>query len=103
MIFHRIQLLRVIFRNNDKVAVEYARRWQRAFASDPELAPDLIRLGGIMTMMPVHVRDGDIVPDPIDPLRLAHEQGMRDMALKLLALGGITPTELNKMMEKNNV
>ena len=102
-IFGRIPLIKHMFRGNDAVASEHARRWRRAFADFPELASDVIRLGGILKMLPERLVEGASQPDQIDPLRMAYENGQRDLALKLLALGGISIHDLNQLMENTDV
>lgn len=101
-VWARVPLIRYLFRGNDQAATDVARRWRRSFADNPELAPDLIRMGGLLQMIPERVVDGQGQPDPIDPLRLAYEQGQRDFALRLLALGGISIYDLNQLMENNH-
>lgn len=78
---------------------ELASRWADAFAADPELAGDLIRLGGVLTTIPARYEDGIEMPDPIDPHRLAYEAGRRDLALKLLAAGNVGTRTINALIE----
>lgn len=108
MIFNRMPLLRHIFRTadpdqTDRIAAEHARRWRQAFGDQPELANDLIRQGGLLTLLPEIYDEGKKTPRDIDPLRLAYFTGQRDLAIKLLAMGGITYHELNQLMETQNV
>lgn len=98
MIFARIPIIRAMFPAANP-ALEAARRWTRAFRTEPELQGDLIRLGGILTLRAERYVEGIPAPDPIDPVRLAYDQGQRDMAVKLLALGGLTPFELNQLKD----
>lgn len=102
MIFDRIAGLRGFFGFNDRAAVEVARRWRRAFAAEPDLAADLIRQSGLLVQQPVQMTEG--VPEvvPLDPYRLAYEAGRRDMALLLLAQGGLSHTEINQLMENDH-
>jgi len=79
-----------------------ARRWRRAFAADPELASDLIRLGGILTLPAERQVNGEAAPDPVDPYKTEREQGARILAIKILALGGMTPNEMKQLMERND-
>jgi len=120
MIFNRLAILRGLFRprfnpettpldaqkaafrQTDREAAKMAERWRRAFADNPELARDLIRLGGILQLPPERLVDGVPQPDPIDPIRLALESGTRSLAIKILATGGITYLELNQMMENQD-
>ncbi|MEM7317403.1 MAG: hypothetical protein AAF408_00125 [Pseudomonadota bacterium] len=101
MILDRIPILRSIFGSNDRAAAEVSRRWRRAFTAEPDLAEDVIRLGGLLVAQPVDMVDGYPQPAPIDPHRLAYEAGKRDLALLLLAQGGISYHELNQLMEAN--
>lgn len=98
MIWHKLTFLQALFPSR-RVASEVARRWHRARRDQPELALDLIRMGGVLTAQPVV--DGDVVPP--DPLRLAYEAGRRDFALQLLAMTNLTMHELNSLMEDNDV
>ena len=99
MIFDPRALLAGFFGRNDGAAADVARRWRRAFSAEPELASDLIRQGGLLTAQPVEMVDGWPQPAPLDPSRLAYEAGRRDLALLLLAQGGISIHDLNQMME----
>lgn len=101
MIFNRLPLIRYFF-GEINATVEMARRWQRAFAADPELANDLIRLGKILTLPAERQVNGEAAPDPVDPYKTEREQGMRILAIKILALGGMTPNEMKQLMEKND-
>lgn len=84
-------------------AGEVARRWTKAFRLDPDLAADICRLGGLLATLPVRLQGGVEMPDPIDPLRLAYEAGRRDLALKLLAAGHLGQTDLNSLLESEDV
>ena len=79
------------------------RRWTAAFGRDPELAADLIRRGGLLELRPERLENGVVMPDPIDPVRLAYEQGRRALAIELLAVGRISHTDLNELMEQHDV
>lgn len=103
-IWNRLGVLHHIFRgvppdHQRGAMADHGRRWMRAFQDNPELASDVIRLGGVLTMAPVRLVEGAAQPDPIDPLRLSYEQGRRDFALELLAMGKVTISELNQLME----
>lgn len=104
MILDRFSIFRAMFpfSGGRRVAGELASRWRRAFVRDPDLAGDLIGLGRVLALRPALFDDGAEVPEPIDPVRLAYEQGRRDMAVQLLALMGVTDTELAKLMELND-
>lgn len=64
------------------------RRWRDAVSDDPQLAQDLIRLGGVLALQP---------PGPTEAT-LAYEAGRRDFALQLLAMSGLTPYQLSNLM-----
>lgn len=99
-IFDRIGLLRALIPAKSGAA-DLAARWSRAQARDPELARDLIRLGGVLTTQPSTYDGGVPLPEPIDPMRLAYEAGRRDLAVQLLGAMTTTPFELSSMMEEN--
>lgn len=99
----RIPILKSMFGQNGHAAAAVSKRWQRAFARDPELAKDLIREGGVFTLQPVTMQHG--YPEPVspDPHRLAYEAGRRDFAILLLAQGGTTIDDLNDLLGDENV
>ena len=97
MIWERIPLIRALIPHK-ATAGEAARRWRNARAVSPELAEDVIRFSALMTMQPARYQDGLSTPE-LDPARLAYEAGRRDLGLQLLALMGVSQTELNAMME----
>ncbi|WP_226783186.1 hypothetical protein [Oceaniglobus trochenteri] len=101
MIFARIPIVRALIPKADP-AHDAALRWTRAYRAEPEMAGDLIRVGGVLALRAERYVDGYPAPDPIDPVRLAYEQGQRDMAVKLLAMMSLTPLELNQLQEKLN-
>lgn len=74
-------------------------RWGKAFDQDARLAEDLIVLGRVLELMPADFDAGEELRTPIDPCRLAYEQGQRDLALRLLALGNVGPHQLYKLTE----
>ena len=78
--------------------MDLARRWHKARNSNPELAGDLIRLGGILAAQPFV--QGEVAA--LDTTRLAYEAGRRDMALQLLALMTLSIDDLNLLMEDPN-
>ena len=59
-------------------------------------------MSGLLTQTPERLIDGQAQPDALDPLRMAIDQGRRDFALELLALGGMTPKQLNQLMESKD-
>lgn len=75
--------------------VDLARRWHRARTTNPELASDLIRLGGILAAQPF--AQGEVAD--LDTTRLAYEAGRRDLALQLLAMMQLTIEDLNMLTE----
>lgn len=77
-----------------------ARRWTKAATFDRQLPEDLIRLGGILTGQPAQIVDGWPAPDLPDAQVLAYQAGRRDMALQLLALMSLTPTQLNTLVKE---
>ena len=102
MIFNRLPLIRFIFGNNDAAAADVARRWRRAAIDEPELVNDLIRLGGVLSLPPERMVDGQAAPDPVDPIRMARDEGKRMLAIEFLALCGVNYHELNQLMENND-
>jgi hypothetical protein len=94
MIWHRLGVFATLFSAASPVGVRRAavRRWRRAFADQPELAEDIIRMAGVMALTPPA---RDAAPNLE---QLAYEAGRRDFGLQLLALGQITPYELKQMM-----
>lgn len=97
MIWQRLPLIRALIPHKG-TAGDTARRWRNARAVAPELAEDVIRFSGLMTMQPARFEDGFSTPE-LDPARLAYEAGRRDLGLQMLALMGVSQTELNAMME----
>jgi len=90
MIWNRSAIFATLFpRSAGMAAIRAARRWRKAFGADPELAADLIRLGGVLAMTP---------PSGATAEQLSYEAGRRDFALQLLGAGGISPYELNRLM-----
>lgn len=79
-----------------------ARRWRSARLESPELADDLIRLGGILQLQPVDLQNGYPETAPLDGFRLAYEAGRADLARQLLALMGMTQTQIAKLTMENN-
>jgi hypothetical protein len=72
-------------------ALARARRWSRLHDARPELAEDLLLLGGVA--LPIGAN--------LDPQALAYAAGRRDLALELLALMQVTTTELNTLAAKD--
>ena len=71
-------------------AREAARRWSEAQRRAPELAQDVIRLGGVMAPTGA----------PLDPQRLAYEAGRRDLAHEVLALMTLSIDEINDLASR---
>lgn len=98
MIFDRLTVLRAMFPGAlRRVAPAVSRRWREAQAREPDLAADLIGMGAVLAMQP---RGADGVM--LDREGLAYEAGRRDLALEVLALMGVGPDELIKLMEMDN-
>lgn len=104
MTLDRLSIFRAMFpfRGGKKIAGIMAARWQRAHVRDPALAGDIIELGRVLSLRPGLFEDGVEIPEPIDPVRLAYEQGKRDLAVQILALMGVTNSELEKLMEMDS-
>lgn len=98
MILDKISYLRGLFATK-QAAGEVSRRWYAARTREPELAADLVRLGGLLVAQ-AQGPDGPILPDA---MQLAYEAGKRDMAATLLAMMSLSVSELNSMMENNDV
>lgn len=94
MIWNRLAVFSTIFLPGTPVSVprDCVRRWRKAVADQPELAEDLIRLGGVLALSPP--RSG---PPSVE--QLAYEAGRRDFALQLLSIAGLSPYQLNQMMD----
>lgn len=99
-LFSRAGALAASFRIR-RGAVDPARRWRAAAQMNPELAADLIRLGGIMRLSARRMVDGVEVLEPLCPIRMARDEGRREMAIELLSLMQVGETELQTMMEKD--
>lgn len=97
MIFDRVTIIRALI--PDKRATgALARRWRNAREVNPDLAKDVIGFSGLMVMQP-HRYDNGVGTPELDPAVLAYEAGKRDLGLQLLALMGVSQSELNAMME----
>lgn len=78
-------------------------RWTQAAGEDPELVTDIIRFGGVLDPDPFATgHDGLEALDPIDPIRMAKQQGRREFAQELLRLMTIDPRTLANLMETND-
>lgn len=97
MIWDRLPFIRALIPSKGD-AGQAARRWRNARAVAPELAADVIRFSGLMAMQPMTFEHG-FAKAELEPQRLAYEAGRRDLGLQLLALMGVSQTELNAMME----
>ncbi|MGR3456075.1 hypothetical protein [Pseudooceanicola sp.] len=102
MTFNPVSILLFTFRNNKWVAAERATRWQRARAKDARLVTDLIEMSGLLALPAERLEDGTVLPEPIDPIRMAQERGEQIMAKKLLALMGVTTDDLNFLMMESH-
>lgn len=99
-LFDRLGIIRALFPAKS-VASDVAVRWVRAVRAEPELIGDVIRLGAVLTLQPDTYDNGMPIGAPIDPTRLAYEAGRRDLATQILALMGLTHTELQSLMEED--
>lgn len=97
MIWDRVGILRTLF-PGPREAARVAARWSAADEVDPELAGDVIRMGGVLAKRPARFEQGVEVLDAIDPIRLARDEGRRELALELLALMKVGPFELSNLM-----
>ncbi len=95
-IWNKLSFLLALFPGGQRS--EVARRWYHARTRDPELASDILRLGGVLTAQPFQA--GQVAD--LDPARLAYEAGRRDLALQLTAMMGLTIEELNILMEMDD-
>ena len=105
MIFDRLSTLLAWFGMTSPAraaAAESAEIWRRAARAVPEILPDLIRQGGVLTGQPVENQNGWPQLAPVDPYRLAYEAGRRDMALQLLAAAGLTQTQANELIKEQD-
>ncbi|MBL4761769.1 MAG: hypothetical protein JKY93_03610 [Gammaproteobacteria bacterium] len=99
--FDKLSILRALF-PTPQIASEIATRWQAAGSKEPKLVADIISIGAILSSPVREYIDGVEVPNPICPIRMARDQGRRDMATELLALMQITPEELRNLTENSN-
>lgn len=97
MIWDRIGILRT-FIPSAREAARVAARWSAADEADPELARDIVRMGGVLAKRPARFDQGVEVLDAIDPIRLARDEGRRELALEILALMKVGPFELSNLM-----
>lgn len=102
MIWNRIALI-ASFIPSRRAAQAVAARWSAADERDPELARDLIRMGGVLAKQPARFAGGVEVVEPIDPIRLARAEGRRELALELLALMKVGAFELSDLMGDDHV
>lgn len=101
MIFDRLPILKRLF-PSPAAAQDVAWRWQRASQAEPGLVQDVIRMGGILAQRTRIYDDGVEVLAPVDPYRLAEENGRREFALELLAMMQIDPYTLSQLTEDNS-
>lgn len=83
-----------------RLGARMAKRWGRAAREEPRLAEDVIRMGGILGGQPAVLADGFPAPDLPDTQLLAYQAGRRDLALQILALMNLTPTQLNTLVKE---
>ena len=101
MIFDKLTFLAVLTPNRG-AARRLAERWAAAAEREPALVADVIRMSGILAGHPRTFEDGQEVMAPIDPVRLAIDQGRRELGQELLALMNINAAELQQLVETNN-
>lgn len=102
MIIDRLSILASLFGRNRQAAAQFAKRWHKAAAQQPELRADLMRLGGLFVLPPVHMVDGYPEPVTVEPYQSGREAGRRELAMQLLAACGVTIEEINQMMENQD-
>ncbi len=98
MIFDRITLLRGLFPSRTASRAPVAR-WVRVAETEPECVGDVIRLGGLLALLPRRYEAGAEIPAPIDPIQLARAEGRRELAIELLALMSVSADEFRTLME----
>ena len=100
-LFNRFGRLPVRAARREDLAEVQARveRWSVASQQDPNLATDLVALGGVLSGAP---RD-QLERLAADPAQLAYDQGRRDLAVELLAMMRSGQQEFLDLMEANNV
>lgn len=100
-IWHPLSILQAIFPAGAKAELATkARRWRLAAEREPDLVVDLIDLGGVLTGQPARVIDGWPTPALPDAQALAYAAGRRDMALQILALMNLTPSQTQALMKE---
>jgi hypothetical protein len=75
-------------------------RWSECATRNPEIVGDLLSMGGVLAQTIEVYADEKLQRD--DPIRMARENGRRDLALELLALTGLNQDEYIHIMEMNN-
>lgn len=102
MIWDRLSILQAIFPASQKAELaRKVRRWHGIAKDDTRLVIDVIELGGILTGQPALVANGWPTPVLPDPQTLAYAAGRRDMALQILALMNLTPSETQALMKED--
>ena len=72
-ILDRMSVIRAMIPTRGE-AHDLALRWKKAARVEPELAGDLIRLGGVLSIQPDEYRGGLPSDAAIDPLRAAYQK-----------------------------
>lgn len=98
--FDRIGVLRAQHPTKASAA-QSSRLWRAAFAKYPELVLDLVRIGGLFQQGERYFEDGVERKLPLDPTRLAYDQGRREAVLDILG-HNLSIEELNDLMEASN-
>lgn len=83
-------------------AAQMARRWQPVGARYPELRRDLLTLGGVFQQPPIVMENGQPSPGHKTEYQCGREDGRRELATQLLALMGLTPDDLNQLLEDDD-
>jgi hypothetical protein len=84
-----------------RVVAARARRWSKVAREDSRLVEDLIDMGGILTGQPAMLENGWPTPALPDAKDRDYQLGRRDMALQLLALMNLTPTQLHSLVKED--
>lgn len=85
-----------------RAAGQMARRWTAMLRRHPELREDLIQLGGLLKPNPKLMSGGDPGPADKTPYQCGVDDGRRELAVQILALGSMTNTEINRLMEDDD-
>jgi hypothetical protein len=107
VIFHRLGVLQGLFgafRGNPGArasAHSMGLRMTAIMARNPKFAVDIANLGGVFAAPPVQLVNGQPHAPTRDLYQCGRDEGRRELALQILALGGLTHEDLNQLMEDN--